>query len=113
MKHHITRRRKDSYKKKIFHRRGRTCRRGGRAMISRNRSPNNCEHYLVRLRNFEEDLDNQTAITIEDFSGDVRSFYNEVAEVSRRNLECQYILNYIDIFENGRLKDKMDILLGN
>jgi hypothetical protein len=70
-----------------------------------------CQNYLDRFRNLRADLNHQTADTIEDYTGEVRSFYDEVRAATTMNPQCNYLLGQIDTFENGELKDKMDELL--
>jgi hypothetical protein len=110
MAHRKTHRRRHHSKRKTSQRthRRRTHRRGGRAVPRRyNRAPNPCQHYIDRFINIQTDLNNQTAETIEDFVGEVRSFYNEV----ELRPECQFLLDQIVAFENEELSQRMDNLL--
>ncbi len=111
-RHHSKRKSSRRTHTRRTHRR-RTHRRGGRAVPLKNRNESSCQNLLDRFHNIEADLNNQTAETIEDFYGEVRSFYDEVEDAARLNQSCHYLLGLIDAFENGPLKDKMDELLGN
>jgi hypothetical protein len=105
MKHRRTHRHHSKRKTSRHTHRRRTHRRRG-GLMNTSRCPDHIEN---RLRNLRDHLSQQTAGTIEDFYGDVRSLYDEAKDEGASH-GC---LGKIEAFENGPVKRKMDQLLGH
>jgi len=99
-RHHSKRKTSRHTHRRVTHRR-RTHRRGGVA------ANNGCNDISSRLANMRADINQQSANTIEDFVGDVRSLYDEAKDKG-----CsQNLLNEIEQFELGPVSAKANALL--